>query len=528
MKQRRAILLMAVSSGKQAAANKQSLPEQDEKLHELVAANNWDVVDMIIVPGHSRVYYTYREFAEDALSEGIPAPMRMFEHWEKGDFDVFACSSGDRFGREQSIFAEVVGRTIDCGAIVYTLRDGEINSGNRRMFVSMGGYQAAVEIDELVRRHRFGMQKNARLGLPTAPVGHILSHTTVGTGADRQTVVNEDARRLFADIAEFLLAGISWRQMPDLLAERGHTRKDGRRLGASTLRKWLMHPTCWGNSAQHFNDSDFYSTSRNFWVFDPTEPRPDYVAIHYGTHPPMYEGVLGDRVKAELRRRFRATTGAPQPRRKFSGLVVCDECHYACNYKQDGAWLGVHCVSRRQVDIATDCPNRRYVHERKIVAFATDLLNTLAASDHWDILYGDEHQADYAARLAEVERDLDAVTEQAGQLMMEKTTVHALFKRKLEENMKALEEKAEALTVEKARLAKMAVDSAPNAVQQERLEDYRKLAPGALWDMPDHEINQFLAAILRNRRFVINEGEVIGTTGQPYKYAKPKKRTPAT
>jgi hypothetical protein len=39
------------------------------------------------------------------------------------------------------------------------------------MFVSMAGYQASVEVDELIRRHKMGMAKRAQRGLPTAEPG---------------------------------------------------------------------------------------------------------------------------------------------------------------------------------------------------------------------------------------------------------------------------------------------------------------------------------------------------------------------
>ena len=524
MKQSRAILLLAVSSGKQAAERKQSLPEQDERLHELAAELGWNIVDIITVPGHSRVYYTYREFAEDAIAEGIPAPMRMFDHWRKRDFDVFACSSGDRFGREQSIFAEVVGRTIDAGAVVYTLRDGEINKGNRRMFVSMGGYQASVEIDELVRRHHFGMNRRAQRGLPMTSYGHIRSHTTVGRGENERTIINEDARRLFADIAELLLSGLSWRQMPNALAERGHFRAGGAHLSASTIRKWLMHPTLWGNTARRFQDADHFPVARGFWVFDPNEPAPPYVIIHYGTHPPMYTGALAARIQAELRRRFRPNH-QPPPKRRFSGLVVCDQCHYACNYKQDGGYLGIHCASRMQIDLATECTNTRYVNEKALIAFAGRLLDRLAESGDWTALYGEAQVGDSTDKLAQVEVELSSLKAQAKDLMRERATVPRVFRDELETTLQELAARAEALEVEQSRLNREAAAAAPNTMQLLALEDYRRLRPGELWEKPPPEINQWLSRILGNRRFVIADGKVIGTSAVPLQYRPPRRKS---
>lgn len=520
MKPLRAILMLAVSTGVQAAALKQSLPEQDERLHEVGAQRGWDIVDIIIVPGFSRVFYTYREFADAAAEMGIDAPMRMFEHWNRRDFDVFAVSSGDRFGREQSIFAEVVARTIDTGANVFTLRDGDIHKGNYRMFVSMAGYSASAEIDELVRRHKFGSAKRAKRGLPTTSHGLIPSHITVGKGDTEHAVVNEDARRLFADIAEFLLAGYSFRSMPNLLAERGHFRADGKPYPFSTIHQWLVHPTLYGNTAQGFNNADT-GRGRGFWIFDPDEPAPEHVTIHYGTHPPMYEGETAERVKAEMRRRFNESgRGKPMPRRKFTSLVVCDYCHCASSYRDAGNYIGMRCRSRMFQSLENDCPNTRLVNEKKLIRFTDDLLRTLAATSDWSLLFTDVEPDDTPQRLASIEREIASVNQQAKELMQERSTVPAVFMEQFKENMDTLAARMEALKVEQVRLKRQSRATSPDASQVQALADYKKLPPGAFWQLPNIEINQWLSRLLGKRRLVIADGDVIGTTGQPRKHRR--------
>lgn len=528
MKQPRAILWIAVSSGAQAGEDKQSLPEQDYRLREIAERKGWQVVDQITVPGHSRVYYNYRDFAEAALDEGIPGPMRMFEHWQRRDFDVFACASGDRFGREQAIFAEVVGRTVDGGATVFTLRDGEINRSNKRMFVSMAGYQASVEIDELVRRHKSGMAKRARKGLPLTSAGHIYSHTTVGEGVDERTVVNEAARRLFMDIADLLISGVSWQKMPELLAERGHVKPSGRNYSAATIRNWMMHPTLYGNTAQHFQDVDNHSLARGFWVFDPAEPAPEYVTIHYGTHPPMYDEPLASRVKAEMRRRFGLNGKAhPQTRRRFSGFVVCDVCHHAASYKQDGAWLGVRCTSRNHPDLSVGerCENSRYVSEKKLIQFADAMLARLLEKNDWSVLLGqNEEAAAIQQQLAAVKAEKDAAIEDMDWMIEKQRTMPKLAAERYDIQIRALDEKANALDAEKLRLEAAVQDAAPTFIQLASLEDLRELTLEGLWRLPPVEINQYLSRILGKRRFAIFDGEVIGTTAQPRKYHYAKRR----
>lgn len=518
MKKLRAILLEAVSTGVQASDHKQSLPEQDARLNEVSARDHWDIIDLIVIPGFSRVFYTYREFAEAALAEGISAPMRMFEHWARRDFDVFAVSTGDRFGREQSIFAEVVSRTIDVGARVFTLRDGYIDRSNYRMFVSMAGYSASSEVDELKRRRRFGMGKRARRGLPLSAYGHIPSHTVVGQGDAAQTIVNEDKRRLFADVAELLLACVPWRKMPERLAERGHFRPDGRLLSYTTLRLWLMHPTAWGNTAQHFQDGKNHSVGRGFWVFDPNEPAPEYVTIHYGTHPPIYEGALAERVKAELRRRFNTERAKPLPKRKFTGLVVCNVCHYSANYHQVGTYLAVHCSSRHTSELDDSCTNYKRVNEKRLIAAADTVLRELVEHDDWSVLYGEVEPDDSGDRLAAVDAELLAVKDSAKRLYDERANVPSLFRDQFNQSMNDLTVRGEALEAERARLKLRIDQSAPDPSQIEALADYRQLPLGALWEKPNGEIHQWLSRIFGKWRFVIDGGEVIGMSRQPHRH----------
>lgn len=520
MKPLRVILLEAVSTGEQAEADEESLPDQDTRLRALAQKHNWRIVDVILIPGHSRVYYNYREFSEAALEEGIPGPMRMFEHWAQKDFDVFACTSGDRFGREQSIFAEVVGRTIDAGAVVYTLRDGEINAGNKRMFISMGGYAAASEIDELKRRRKSGMLKRVKKGLPTGSGGLIVSHTVIQVGKDEyKTIVNEKARRLFADLAELILAGVSWRQISVTLAARGHCRPDGRPWSPGTLAKWLMHPTLWGNGAQYFSDIDHHTTARGFWVFDETEAAPEHVIIYYHTHEPMYSGELAERIQAELRRRYGLNGKAhPAYRGKFAGLVLCDSCHYAAAYKRAPYYTFVYCISNVNPDIQSGCTDRKRVNEKKLVRFADAMLRELLETTDWTSLYATPASDDTADRLAALEAEIADTRARVTQLIVKQSTMPAVLADSYDTQIRALGETLEALQHESVRLRKALLEAAPRPAQTRTLGDIKALGMEAFWGQDDREINQWLSRLMGNLRFVIRGGEVIGVTSASRKH----------
>ncbi len=518
----RVILFEAVSTEPQAEAEEESLPEQDRRLHEIASKRGWDIIDVILVDGFSRVYYNYRDFAEAAFKKGVKAPMRMFDHWERQDFDIFAVSSGDRFGREQSIFAEVVARTIDAGATVFTLRDGDIHKGNRRMFVSMAGYSAAVEIDELVRRHKMGMRKLAKKGLPTTSYGLILSHKVVEVGkGEYKTVVNESARRLFLDTAELLLAGLSWNRIVLELAGRGHRRPSGRPYSASTLRKWLMHPTLHGNSAQHFQDGDNFSVARGFWVFDPADPAPEHVEIFYGTHEPMYTGALAERVKAELRRRYGLNGKAhPQYTGMFTGLVVCDMCHYAASYKREKNYVAMRCVSARIPDIRSGCTNTRYVNEKKLIQYADELLRECVARADLSLLYNVDAETNAAQERFDVlDADIKEAYASIVYLQGKQANMPKILADGYDDQLRIKAEAVEAMLLEQQRIAQATLDNAPTHDQLQAIEEVTPLVlAGCFWTLADREINQWLHRILRNKRIVIQDGDAAGLTSQGKKY----------
>lgn len=510
MKRKRAVLLLAVSSGKQAAATKQSLPEQDEKLHELADREGWNVVDTILVPGHSRVYYTYREFAEDALQEGIPTPMRMFDHWAKCDFDVFACSSGDRFGREQSIFAEVVGRTIDAGAVVYTLRDGEINAGNRRMYVSMGGYQAAIEVDELVRRYNFGMNKRAMDGKPLSS-RVVFSHRVVRDDAGKALtmVVREEMRPLLADIATLLLERVAWTALEQQLLERfGRVADNGKPYPRYAIYHLLYSATFWGNSARHAPPK-----ARGAWVFDSSVPAPEGVHVHYGTHEAGYTGKTAEDVKAELRRRLTLRGSArPDSDYPLSALFACDECGYKLAWTNSNArWRGARCNTAYGLRSYTDarCSQRQHMPESYALDYLRQLVGLIVASDDVETALAALSEPAPIDETPELERQIGQLEEEGRVLIQKQVRAPAAMSTLYDEQIDVTGKRLAALKSQ-LELAKLRRPSAHElASQHQTVIDIRNLGE-AFWEKPPGEINQALRRVFAGHVFRVRDGKICG------------------
>lgn len=517
MKAKRAILLEAVSSGRQAAGDKQSMPEQDERLREIAAQMNWQIIDIIAVPGHSRVYYTYREFAEDALLEGIPGPMRMFEHWQNRDFDVFACVSGDRFGREQSIFAEVVGRTIDAGAVVYTLRDGEINSGNKRMFVSMGGYQASTEIDELKRRHKFGMNRRAAEGLPISS-RILFSHRAVRDPLGNATalVVRDELRPLFADVASVLLDRVAWHSLEKVLFARyGHVGQNGKPYPPRFFHPILNAPVFWGNNARNFfNNRSPNLHHRGMWMFDDSTPAPDGVLIYYGTHEAVYTGELGEAVKAELRRRM-SLRGSARPDSDYplSGMFQCQECGNKLAWiNSHGKWRAARCNTAYQLKPSPKtCSQRTHMPERYALDYMRHLFGLIVEAGEIEAAL-----ASFFAAPAEpdetplLERQLAQFEDEARILIQKQLRAPASMSALYDEQMDVLGARLDGVKA-RLELVKRTQPSASERDNQRAAISEIAEQGDAFWHNPPGQINQTLRRALGKRVFVVEDGKICGS-----------------
>lgn len=510
LKQPRVILLEAVSTGNQALSSKQSLPEQDERLRELAQRFHWNIVDVILVPGHSRAYYTYREFAEDALSEGIPAPMRMFEHWQKRDFDVFACSSGDRFGREQSIFAEVVGRTIDAGAIVYTLRDGEINKANRRMFVSMGGYQASTEIDELKRRYNFGMNRRAADGKPLSS-RVVFTHRVVrdDKGKAVTMMVRDEMRPLIADIAALLLERVAWSALEHELYQRcGHVADNGKPFPRNAIYHLLHSATFWGNSARHAPPK-----SRGAWVFDASAPKPEGALMHYGTHEAGYTGEVAEEVKAELRRRLTLRGSArPDSDYALSAMFACAECGYKMAWTYSNRrWRGARCNTAYGLRSYTEagCSQRQHMPEQYALTYMRQLVSLIVTSGDIQQALAALSEPEPVDETPELERQLTRLEDEGRALIQKQLRAPASVSALYDEQIDVLGKRMEALQARLDMARHKRPSASDRASQQQAVIDMRALGD-AFWNRPAGEINQVLRRVFLNRVFLVRDGAICG------------------
>jgi len=509
----RTILWIAVSSGRQAEDDKESLPEQKRVLEDLAQQHQWDVIDTILVPGHSRVYYNYREFAEAALEDNIPGPLRMFQHWENQDFDLFACMDGSRFGREQSIFAELVARTIDGGAQLFTVKDGYIHASNRRMYISMAGYSSASEIDELKRRRAMGMRGRAARGLKVSSKT-LFGYHEIRDEKGRAIRQEPDPalRHIFDRVAQELLSGTSWNSLEKTLHERYgiSNPKTGKVFSHGFFRWLLSSPTFWGHTAQHFR---IHNRRFPHWAYDETLLPPEGVDLWRHTHPPIYPEPLSSAVQAEIRRRSEVVAGHATGRstRRFSGLVICGECGAYMGLVVDNksSYEAMRCNRRYQQDrfIQQECGQNKSIHTRRIKAFVNQLLEAMLNSANPEALFhtqpNDKELVRTQQRLAAAQEEMDRMV--IGMRYISPTNpAFASFTTQIEE----IGQEVQQLQLDLQQLEAQQHKQRQGGLRQ-NVDEIRAMTLDHFWELPEREINQRLHIMLSPYKIVVLNGEVV-------------------
>lgn len=496
----RAVFFLAVSTEQQAGEDRESLPEQRRQLDDAAARFGWRVVDVITVPGFSRNWYNVPEFAEAAADAGMPDALRLFDHWRARDFDVLAALNTTRLGREQSILAEMIRRTIDAGAQVYTVKDGFIDAQSQRMHIAMQGYASAVEVDEFKRRYWFGINGRVKRGLPSAgiPATHVLVSAKPPVVA-----VDESKRRLFDDIADLVVNHrLGMRRIPAALAERGHPR-----LQDDAVERWLRNTYSWGHTSLR---AEAARRRRDWaWVFDPSVPVPPGVVIYRDTHTPIWTGEQGELLKAELRRRIDQRMGnALNGARLYTGLCLCGVCGRTMSYDGQNyatisgdvtrylrciSWTDNSCRARaRESDLAADLAH--------LLAEARTLgLAALQAADTQNA------EAQRAAKRAALERDLAAAELRARQLIQKQASAPAALLSLYDDELTAIGAQITALQLELARTPVVR----ENGAQARILAELRSHPAEWFWQQPPATQNRLLAGLLGRQRLVVYNRRIV-------------------
>ena len=521
----RAIIWCAVSTGAQAEDDKFSLPKQEEDARALCTEHEWEIIDVLRVPGHSRSYIDFHDLAAHASAEGIEAFNRLSQHWNEHDFDVLVLRDGERLARTQSLMAYIVERTIQLGARLYSMADGWVDQHNFRMWISMAGYKASGDIDRLVKHQKNGMAERAKNGLPVSPKIP-LSHKLIrdANGKALHLEVNEDKRRLWDDLAELILEGVAWKKIENELYSRyGHVDDSGRPYNMYYMYTLITNPMFWGHTAQGFRRRKSEITRHSgMWIYDESEPVPDDIVVYRNTVPAVYTGELAERIKAEIKRRQETIRGKANPRRthRFTGLFVCGECGSGMStysrYQHRGkpiCQLGLRCnMAYQKPRNELFCHQKGYVPFREIQAYLDARLRELLEGASPDI-FGDIMSPDVDAqkRVTAVQTELSDLEERIGKLIYEQSAASETTQGFYRKQVNGLASRVEILRIQLAQLERQAASATQaSVVSTATIAEIRELSLERFWQQSDTYINQMLCRLFGNRQLVILDKKIVG------------------
>lgn len=515
------IIWCAVSSKAQNEPDKISLPQQEADARALAEGNGWQILDVLKVPGHSRRYIDFHRLASDASNKGVDAFNRLQQHWEAQDFDIIIVRDGDRFARTQALHAYVVERTINTKARIYSLQDGWIDERNYRMWIAMGGYKAASDIDRLVVARHKAMEARAERGLPITsrvPMSHkVIRDQTTGKAICLE--VNESKRRLWNDLAEVLLDGIAWYKVEEELYNRyGHIRDNGERYYPGYMYRLIMKPLFWGHMARHHasaGSKNGYKTGA--WIYDENEPMPEGATIYHNTHEPVWSGELAEKVKAEIRRRSETVRGGtdPQNTHRFSGLGVCAKCgsFWATHVQKKKNYRGLLCpAAKSNSPILPDCENTRIMTEKRMVKLMNGYLKQMLQRQSTDIFNEDNTlKQEYQSRVEELDREIAELEVEARTLIREQAKAGAELRKIYQEELTQINTRLKNMKLTRDTMqSKMTVKKKKSVVQEATLQELADLSLEAFWNQESRYINQILHRLLGKKRFLLLDGEIIG------------------
>ena len=526
MPPKRWILLLAVSSGPQAADDKESLPSQERDLRAYVESVGGVVIDIIRIPGFSRDFYTWAEFAEAAANskDKLTDPKRMIDHWQRRDFDAIAMREMSRAGRKISIIGEFIGKTIDAGAFILPLNTGTpITSTNGLTSSMIEGYVANQELNTLKGRRKFGMEKRVSRGLPSSrvPATHYVVRDPLTGDPAGPMIVKTEARVYFARAAQHLTGApgggidpVSYDAIERILTDEGH-HLAGIVNRPGMVHRMLFSPSFWGHSAQYFNDQHTDNRQKaGLWMLDNQTPAPSGVKITYDTHEAVLTGDAAAALKGEMKRRTLALAGRAQSRSvtMFTGLIACAECFRsvsrAYTAKTQGGDL-YRCTTHSSPKHGIYCSQSVCAHEHHICAWLNKhILTPLLTAHDYSVLMPtrDDTHVHYQSlqdALLDAESRLYRLIE--GQSRAS-TVVFDHYARQINSLSTDIETYKRGLLELEGQIHQ----SLARKEAIERVAQPFRLYPHAVWELPVYEINQFLFAIMGDKVLAMRGGHIVG------------------
>lgn len=503
----KAIGMIAVSSEVQKKGV--SLDEQDRAIRERCERERWQLDEMIELPGVSRSDPNIIAIFTSAKPKHRPY-QRLWELILSRKYQWLVCYDNGRIGRSMSMFTLIAENAIANGMKVCVITSGIIDEDNEGFAIPLGSMSATANEKRRVKMRRKAMEKRAADGLTQCRP--LFSHLTIRDerGKTERLVVDESYRLFWLDLAELVLAEnprLSWREIADALATRGHINPGTRRpYLAENLLRIMRHPQVWGNSAMYAHGKPI-----GRWAYDPTAPRPAGLHIHYGKFESVYSGELGEQIKRELSRRTdEGQRHPPRGRKPFTGLLICATCGCSLTVGRPHVWRCRTGYIQRgwggRPNLPT-CPNSLAVKDDAIRDYLDDLLRQ---SHTRADLFNVASVGLLDQRLAALGKEAEKLDRKIANWLEELSADHPdRVKRLIRTSIEDAEQRRQELHDQSDALrSQMAEEGQDVAFRQQALDEIR--ANPDFWSEPAEVINRKLHDVCGPWRLVVRDGKIIG------------------
>lgn len=515
VKRLRGIIWTAVSTASQADEDERaSMGNQEADLRAFFEKEGIEIVDVLRVPGHSRNYKSLDALAAHARKEGIDAFDKLIQHLEAGDFDVIGVRDANRFARRASLLHYIAESIVeDCGAKIYSLSDGWVDSSNVDVWAMVKGYETNKQRKWISGELNRGKDKLAEKGLPEGRV--LWTHTLIRnpkTGKAIGMVINEEMRPITNDMATLILKGVPWHQLGiELYRQFGHVSpRDGKPFNGRSLYSLLHSPTFWGHRARHVREN---SGGYGAWAFDEHVLLPSGVQMYRDVLPAVYTGALGEAIKAELRRRMTLRGRArPATTYRYSNLFVCGHCGKKMSaHSQRNVYYGMRCVGPAIYvrEGGTICNQYRYTKQRHLDTVINSILLDYIEGRTPAILESEKQPqpdtASVAAEIQTLDRKIDTLIYEQSQ---QPADAQPYYRRSIAQMVERLE-------ILKAQLTEttreMSAQVEAESRQKHAIDAIREMTLDTFWKLPEREINQLLHQVIYSKRLVVRDRKVVGS-----------------
>lgn len=345
----------AVSTEAQAAADKVSLTEQQNKCREAARSRGWkEAAGPFVVPGESRTRWVNLRDAEQSL----PPLHKMLETAQHGDYDVLMLYD---YTRLRDLLDPVAKTLRAYNVQIFSVSqpveptEPDVFDGNdtAQIVEFTSGFVSKAEIAAIKRRYRLGMPKRIAIkGLTKGkiPYGY---RKPPGRELDRNAVPIADpvTSHVVVRIRDEFMSGHTVREITKNLASDGILSPEGKRKWRGTTVMGILHNKFYSGRVyfgKRMRKAD-PRTGKVVTVFRPA----DKVVWGKGAHVPLWDEKMQMRLEAELARRACRPRVGGKAVRALSNILYCGRCgsrmwtsydggnlsnlNWACSAKENGS-----------------------------------------------------------------------------------------------------------------------------------------------------------------------------------------------